>query len=235
MRFESALQVGVLQSRYKRFFADVLMPDGCTITVHCANTGTMRGCSAPGSAVAISLHGKAGRKLPGTLELVEVAGAWVGVHPLRANRIVAEACEVRHIPRWSGLSVLRREVGVPGCASRFDLELGDAGGARCLVEVKSVSWADDGVGRFPDAKSERARRHADELATLARAGVHVAMLFCVQRGDVREVRPAWAVDPAYGKALVAAREAGVALLAFACDVSLQGIALAGELPVVLDL
>ena len=235
MRFESALQVGVFQSRYKRFFADVLMPDGRTITVHCANTGTMRGCSAPGSAAAISLHGKAGLKLPGTLELVEVAGAWVGVHPLRANRIVAEACDLRRIPCWTGLSVLRREVVVPGCASRFDLELGDADGRRCLVEVKSVSWADDGIGRFPDAKSERARRHADELASLARAGVQVAMLFCVQRGDVREVRPAWTVDPDYGKALVAARAAGVALRAFACDVSLEGIALAGELPVVLDL
>ena len=131
--------------------------------------------------------------------------------------------------------MLRREVVVPGYASRFDLELGDADGRRCLVEVKSVSWADDGIGRFPDAKSERARRHADELATLAHAGVQVAMLFCVQRGDAREVRPAWAVDPDYGNALVAARNAGVLLLAFACDVSLEGIALAGELPVVLDL
>jgi sugar fermentation stimulation protein A len=235
MRFESALQVGVLQARYKRFFVDVLMTDGCTITVHCANTGTMRGCSAQGSAAAISLHGKPDRKLPGTLELVEVAGVWVGVHPVRANRIVAEACATGNVERWAGLSVLRREVVVPGCASRFDLALGDAEGERWLVEVKSVSWVEDGVGRFPDAKSERARRHADELAMLARSGVQVAMLFCVQRADVREVRPAWEVDPAYGAALVAARDAGVALLAFACDVSLAGISLARELPVVLDL
>ena len=70
-----------------------------------------------------------------------------------------------------------------------------------FVEVKSVTLADGGAGRFPDAVSARAARHCDELAALARAGQRGAIVFVAQRGDVESVSPEDDVDPAFGVAL----------------------------------
>ena len=240
MRFDPILELGVLRSRYKRFFADVELQDGSAITVHCANTGAMRGCSEPGSRVAFSRHGRSDRRLAGRLELVCAESVWIGVYPALANTLVAEACEQGRFTTWldphgseadaSRAVDVRREVSVPGCTSRFDLELRCAG-VQWLVEVKSVSWMAAGVGRFPDAKSLRARRHADELAQLALRGQRVALLFCVQRADVDRVQAACDVDPEYGQALQRAARAGVKILAYRCSVTLEGIELIDSVPV----
>ena len=48
MEFEPALQPATLIKRYKRFLADVTLPSGEEITIHCANTGAMTGCATPG-------------------------------------------------------------------------------------------------------------------------------------------------------------------------------------------
>lgn len=235
MHFDSPLKTGVFLRRYKRFFVDVEGPDGRPITVHCANTGAMRGCSTVGSRCAYSVHGRADRATAGSLELVEVDGAWVGVKPVLGNRLVAEAIDGGRVARWSGFGVRRAEVRQPGTSSRFDLQLRHLDGREMLVEVKSVSWAERGVGQFPDAVSERARRHADDLAAVALAGGRAAIVFCVQRADAAVVRPAHSVDPTYGLALERAAAAGVELVAFGCSVSLAGIELAGELPFELGL
>ena len=70
MLFKHPLQPAVLLRRYKRFLADVELPDGGTLTVHCPNTGSMMGCSAPGAPVMISRSDNPKRKYPHTLEMV---------------------------------------------------------------------------------------------------------------------------------------------------------------------
>ncbi|HHH39013.1 MAG TPA: DNA/RNA nuclease SfsA, partial [Sedimenticola sp.] len=77
--------------RYKRFLADVELADGSLLTVHCPNTGSMKGCWAPGAPVEISFSDNPKRKLAWTLERVDMGGGWVGVHTGRTNAVVAEA------------------------------------------------------------------------------------------------------------------------------------------------
>ena len=63
---------GVLIKRYKRFLADVQLETGQIVTVHCANTGPMKGLLNQGSKVRISLSSSPKRKLPYTWEQIRV-------------------------------------------------------------------------------------------------------------------------------------------------------------------
>ena len=93
MRYEPELRFGTWMQRYKRFFVDVRTDAGDLLTLHCANTGAMTGCSTPGSRVAYQLSSNPARKLAGTLELVSIGDHWIGVHPARANKLVSEAID----------------------------------------------------------------------------------------------------------------------------------------------
>ena len=58
MKFPTPLIPATLVKRYKRFLADVVLPDGQTITAHVANPGSMIGLAAPGARVWLSEIGQ---------------------------------------------------------------------------------------------------------------------------------------------------------------------------------
>lgn len=210
-----------LLRRYKRFLADVEMADGSVVTVHTPNTGAMTGCAEPGSRVWLRDVDNPKRKYRYSWEVTEDgAGVMVGVNPILANRLVGDAIRSGLIAELQGYEQQRAEMKY-GEKSRIDWVLsGHAERADCYVEVKSVTTCDErGLGYFPDAVSARATRHLDELVAMVEAGHRAAMLFCVQRNDVRGVRPADEIDPAYGKALRRAVEVGVEALAYKAEVA----------------
>jgi len=65
------------------------------------------------------------------------------------------------------------------------------------MEVKSVTWVQDGVALFPDGVTSRGRRHLSHLRELVRQGHQAWNVFVVQRRDAHRLRPAAAIDPAY--------------------------------------
>lgn len=235
MLFPQPLIEGVLIRRYQRFLADVRLTDGRHITVHTANTGSMLGCSEPGSRVWMSRAANPARKYPLSWEIVEVAsGVLVGINTALPNRLVQEAIEDSVARELQGYDRIRGEVAYGAERSRIDLLLErDAGNARCYVEVKNVTAAgNDGVAIFPDAVSARGAKHLRELMAVVAAGHRGVLCFCVQRGDAREVRPADAIDPLYGTTLRQALAAGVEAIAYRAEVSPAGISLRTPLPVV---
>jgi len=101
------------------------------------------------------------------------------------------------------------------------------------VEVKSVTLARGSLGAFPDAVSERARKHVEALARCVAADCRGVLLYCVPHTDIRRVTPADDIDPEYGGALRRAVDAGVEVIAYGCTVSPREITLDRALEVVL--
>lgn len=219
--FPGALRSAVLIRRYKRFLADVQWPDGSTDTVHVANPGAMTGLAEPGSPILLSKSEDPRRKLPFSWELVRVGRTWACVNTAVANRVVRHWLNsgrlpgiggaIRAEPRWNDV--------------RFDFRVGDD----LWIEVKSVTLAHGRIGAFPDAVTERGRRHLEELAAMRAA--RRMLLFFVARGDVDVVRPAEEVDPRYAEALRAAVDAGVEVRAFGARFDRRGAHARGELEV----
>ena len=225
MRFPAQLVAGRLIRRYKRFLADVQLEHG-VITAACPNTGSMLGCCEPGSRVWLSESDRATRKYRHTWEIVEVGRVMVGINTGLPNALVAEAIAAGAIPELGGYASVRREVAYGEEGSRVDLVLQDPRREPCYVEVKNVTAAVSGrVALFPDAVSERGARHLRELMRLKAAGLRPVQLYCVQRGDVDEVRPADAIDPEYGRTLRQALEAGVEVMAYRAKVTAREIRL----------
>jgi sugar fermentation stimulation protein A len=228
MQFE-ALREARLIRRYKRFLADVELPGGETLTVHCPNTGAMTGCAEPGSRVWLSHSASASRKYAHTWELVESPAGRICVHSVLANRVVDEAIERGLLPGLEAYPRRAREVPVsPGTRADLVLE-GEAG--RVVIEVKSVTLArGDGWGAFPDAVSARGRRHLETLASLLAPQTRSLLVFCAMHEGVERVCPAADIDPAYAGALCRAMDAGVEVLALGCAVSPAGVVAERRLP-----
>ena len=229
MKLPQPLIEATLIRRYKRFLADVRLPDGEITTAHCPNTGSMEGCAEPGSPVLLSRSMNQKRKLPFTLELVAVNGYWVGINTMRANSLVREAITQGVVPELSGYEDILSEVRY-GTNSRIDLLLsGDAG--LCHVEVKNVPLVKGEKALFPDAVTTRGQKHLRELMQVVQAGGRGVIFFVVQREDAHTFGAADSIDPNYGKLLRLAIQNGVEALTYQAQVGSQEIFLTRPLPI----
>jgi len=238
VKFAPSLRPAKLIRRYKRFLADIKLPDGSSLTIHCPNTGSMLNCAEPGSRIWYSTSDNEKRKYPHTFEIVEVSGKKLaGINTGRANHLVREAIEQGLIPALAGYRSLRSEVKYGNENSRIDFLLQDNPADKnrdCYVEVKNVTLAmGKGLGLFPDAVSTRGTKHLRELAHIASQGDRAVLFFCVQHTGIDRVEPAMEIDPAYGNMLIEAAAAGVELMAWQASISAREIKLVREVPVIL--
>jgi len=210
---------GRFVKRYKRFFADVELADGTLVTAHCPNTGSLKGCLVEGARAVLRDSQDDKRKLRYVFQAIEVDGTLVNVDTALPNRVVHEAVVAGAIPELAGYDEARREVKY-GANSRIDLLLSKKRSKTlCYVEVKNTTLAEGRLALFPDAVTERGRKHLGELANMVAAGHRAVQLFFVSRDDVRRFAPADDIDPAYGAALREAAEVGVEVLAYAARVT----------------
>jgi sugar fermentation stimulation protein A len=223
---------GTLLSRYKRFLADVELESGETVTVHCPNSGRMLQCSEPGRRVFLSTSPNPGRKLSRTLELIEMPQSLVVVNTLRANALAKAAAVRGLIPELAGYSNVKSEA-VIGPGTRIDLLLSNEGRRPCMVEVKSSTYAVDGMAMFPDAVTSRGLKHLVELQAGVARGMRSVLLVLVQRMDATRFRPADHIDPLWGRELRKALAAGVEVLVYSTFITLRGMNVAGRLPLLL--
>jgi sugar fermentation stimulation protein A len=228
MEFDQELQPGILIRRYKRFLADIQLEKHKIITVHCANTGSMLGCSEPGSPVMISRSDNPARKYPHTLEMVQTVTVWVGVNTAMTNRLVREALE-NGVLEFGKLDAITQEVKTSD-KTRLDFLL-EQHGKKIFMEVKNCSLAENRVAMFPDAVTARGTKHLRELGALKQQGHMAIVLFCVQRSDADCFMAASHIDPLYAETLCKVARDGVMVLACQADVTPREIRISRMLPV----
>lgn len=228
--WRAPLHEGVLLRRRLRFLADVRLPDGREVTAHTPNSGAMEGLVRPGARVWLEPATGAARKLPYTWVSMDLDGARVGVDTLRPNALVRAMLAAGALPELGVSQGFTPEfVHAPG--ARVDFRLHTARGPHD-VEVKNCHLVyPDRRGYFPDSVSVRATKHLQALVKEKRRGVEATVIFVVQRGDAKCVRPSDAHDPAFGVAARKAAAAGVNFRALRATPTDEGVRVLGTIPV----
>lgn len=222
MKFHPPLQPATLIKRYKRFLADVTLPNGEEITIHCANTGAMTGCATPGDTVWYSTSDNTKRKYPHSWELTQTAqGHFICINTLRANQLVAEALAEKRIPELSEYGVIKPEVKYGTENSRIDFFLSQHELPDCFIEVKSVTLLENNQGFFPDAVTLRGQKHLRELMHIAKEGKRAILLFVALHTGIHVASAAAHIDKQYAQLLEEARQSGVEVLCYQADITVQ--------------
>jgi sugar fermentation stimulation protein A len=221
-----------LIKRYKRFLADIelvntIEVDGQAtkfITIHTANTGSMKGCAIADSTIWISNSHNLKRKYLYSWELSSTqdisssrsqSGGLIGINTLLANKLVHEAIEKGMIHELADIDKIQTEVPYGEEKSRIDLLLTQKDGQKCYIEVKNVTASfETGVAAFPDAVTARGTKHLRELELMVQQGHRGVILFCVQRDDIENVRAAHEIDSLYAQTLAQVQKNGVEVLAY---------------------
>ena len=228
MRFAAPLIPARFLERRQRFLARVELPDNRRVWVHVPNSGALTGCLNPGQEILLTHDERPGRKTAYTWRFVRGAGGWICIDTLAPNRLVAEALAADGLPGLPPPSRFRAEVPIPQ-GSRLDFVL-EVEGKLLFIEVKSVTWVEDGVALFPDGVTSRGRRHLEHLADLVRQGHQAWNVFVVQRQDAQVLRPAASIDPAYARELATAAAQGVNIMVLQEKIEPPEITLASILP-----
>lgn len=183
------------------------------------------------------------RKTKYSLHFVENNNALVAMYSQQANNIVIEGIKKGLVKELTGYDIIESEKTIRN--SRIDIYLAnkscDGNNSvtkennsnynlidEAYVEVKSVTLIKDGVAHFPDAPTERGRKHLKELIELKKKGIRAVVFFLIQHPNGNSFRPNWENDYNFSKTLVEAYENGVEILVYKSENTLDKISLISD-------
>ena len=212
MRYENIVKGRFIQ-RPNRFVAYVDI-EGRQEKVHVKNTGRCRELLVPDAVVYLERSGNASRSTAYDLVAVEKKGRMINMDSQAPNRVVLEWLWTRQL--FPDLVSVRPETVYGN--SRFDFYI-ETVKEKIFMEVKGVTLEEEGEARFPDAPSERAVKHVEELVRARREGYGAIVLFVIQMKGVSHLVPNAVTHPEFARALEQAADAGVRILAYDCEVT----------------
>ena len=231
MRYEKVCN-GTFIERPNRFIAKVVI-DGKEETVHVKNTGRCRELLVPGAEVYMEdFEGRMGkRKLRYSLIAVKKGSLLINMDSQAPNYVVEEALTDGRIkpPGMGKLTCIKREKTFGD--SRYDFYLEDEDGRKGWMEVKGVTLEDNGICRFPDAPTQRGKKHINGLAKAVEMGYTCQVVFVIQMNGMKSFEPNDATDQDFGDALREASSCGVSVLAYDCTVEPDSLQINSQIKV----
>lgn len=221
---------GQFIERPNRFIAYVNI-DGRREKVHVKNTGRCRELLKDNAQVFLSYSDKKERSTAYDLVAVKKGERIVNMDSQAPNMVVKEwlLSEGEH-PVFGKITLVKPETTYQN--SRFDFYV-ECEDKKIFIEVKGVTLENDGEVSFPDAPSERAVKHMEELVKAKKDGYEAYVLFVIQMKGVSHFLPNDKTDPKFAKALWEARKQGVKVLAYDCLVTEDSMELDKPVPVYL--
>lgn len=224
MQYNYIIQ-GRFLERPNRFIARVEI-DGRVETVHVKNTGRCRELLTKNARVYLEKSDKAERSTAYDLVAVEKGERLINMDSQAPNKAVGEWLLEKKL--FHDLVLLRPETTYG--SSRFDFYV-ETASEKIFLEVKGVTLEENGVVRFPDAPSDRAVKHMEELVQAGKDGYRVFVLFVIQMEGVRYFTPNYDTHREFAEALCKAAEAGVEVLAYDCLVTPDSMRINRPVPV----
>lgn len=214
--------------RPNRFKAYVKL-NGEDIMVHVPNTGRCREILIPGTMVVLREEENPSRKTKYDLIAGYKDNKLINIDSQIPNFVVDEALRNKKIKPLVKYSTIEREKTFGN--SRFDFKLTGDNGEEYYLEVKGVTYEDKGRCMFPDAPTERGRKHLLELIDVKKSGRGAGVLFLIQLSDVDYFTPYDAMDKAFGEALRSAYINGVDVFCYDCKLGVNYITLNSKVKV----
>ncbi|MGP7819104.1 DNA/RNA nuclease SfsA [Niallia sp. 01092] len=232
VKFPSPLTRMTFISRPNRFILHCYSQTTHSVeVVHLADPGRLKELLIEGVGIYVLPSTNPNRKTKWTAVLVEAKEGLVSINTTFPNMLVDKMVKQSIIPELIDYKWIKSEYTYGH--SRWDFLLEHYNGTSLLLEVKSVTLAENGIGMFPDAITARGTKHVKEITKIAQEeNIHTAILFIAQREDVERITSAPHIDKKFAEALIEAENAGVMLIGYNCKLSTQDIALNSAVPVI---
>lgn len=216
MKYEQIEKARFLE-RPNRFIAYVETERGREVC-HVKNTGRCRELLVPGATIYVQRNENPNRKTPLDLITVEKGDRLINMDSQIPNRVVEEWLRAGNLVEAGSFIKPESKYG----NSRFDFYMEEVK-RKIFMEVKGVTLEEDGVAAFPDAPTLRGIKHIEELCQCRAEGYDAYIFFVIQMDRITYFHPNDRTQPEFGMALKKAKDCGVHLLAYDCQVDTDSI------------
>lgn len=219
---------GEFVSRPNRFIAYVKIK-GQEEICHVKNTGRCKELLIAGVKVYLEESDNPNRKTKYDLVAVHKGNRLINMDSQAPNAVVKEWIEAgRFLPN---ITYIKPEQKYGKSRLDFYVETQEE---KIFIEVKGVTLEENGIVRFPDAPSERAIKHMEELIACKQEGYQPYIIFVVQMENVTYFTPNRTTHKAFAEVLIKAQKAGVIMKAFDCKVTATTLSIHREIPIILE-
>ncbi len=197
------IEEGRFISRPNRFIAYVEI-DGRKEKVHVKNTGRCRELLTDQAVVYLNKSANLNRSTAYDLVAVKKGSRMVNMDSAAPNKAVEEWLLAGGLEE--DIFMLRPETKFQN--SRFDFYV-ETKDKKIFIEVKGVTLEQQNVVLFPDAPSQRAVKHVNELTEAVQQGFEAYVILVIQMENVEYFIPNRETHPEFADALLRARQEGV--------------------------
>ena len=229
MKIEGPLIDAIFIERPNRFIT-IIEIGGKKHKSHLPDPGRLKELLIPGvSLVVRPAPENKKRSTAFTTIMVNLKGQWISLVSTLPNQFVKYSFLNKCIPIFQRYKLVKPETAIRN--HRLDFLLSNKSGKNFFLEVKSVTFVEDGIAKFPDAVTTRGINHAKILTDLVKEGEFAGILFVCQRPAATLFEPMWDRDPMFSNDLFNPYKMGVKVWCITLNISKTEISFNKEIPV----